>query len=104
MSVVTTDAATTSPPETAPGSTTEETNMHTRTLTIAIGATLALTVPSAATAAPPHGDGGHTHHVHTGAGGCVDVDAVAFLADDHGLHRGASASGDHRGIWHGPCH
>lgn len=60
-------------------------------------------VAPAAGADPPHGDGGHTHHVTTGNGGCVDVNAVVFLPENRGLHRGANASGSDRGPWHGPC-
>jgi hypothetical protein len=55
----------------------------------------------------PLGDGlpgSHTHHVHTGNGGCVDIDAVSFLPLDRGLHRGANESGFETGPWHGPCH
>jgi hypothetical protein len=61
--------------------------------------------------------GPHPHHVLTGNGGCVDIDAVFFAAADEageeeqrGLHRGANASsfnpaGDDpaRGPFHGPC-
>jgi hypothetical protein len=56
----------------------------------------------AALAAPPHGDGGHPHNVSTGSG-CRDIDAVAFNAEDRGLHRGANESGQNNGPWHGPC-
>lgn len=56
-----------------------------------------------ATAAPPVDEGGHVHHVITGSGECVPIDAVAFRAEPRGLHRGASASGPDRGPWHGPC-
>jgi hypothetical protein len=59
----------------------------------------------------------HPHHVFTGNGGCVDINAVLFAAADEageeeqrGLHRGANASsfnpaGDDltRGPFHGPC-
>lgn len=57
----------------------------------------------AASAAPPHGDDGHTHHVITGDGGCVPLDAVAFDAVPRGLHLGATRSGRERGPWHGDC-
>lgn len=77
---------------------------RTRITTIALSAALAMSGATGALAAPPHGEGGHTHHVHTGNGGCVDVDAVAFTAEDRGLHRGANASGFEQGIWHGTCH
>lgn len=57
-----------------------------------------------ATAAPPHdGGSGHTHHVHTGNGECVDIDRVLFSADHRGLHMGAEASGMLQGPWHGTC-
>lgn len=78
--------------------------MRTRMITIALATAAAMTMATGAMAAPPHGDGGHTHHVHTGDGGCVDVDAVRFLPEDRGLHRGANSSGFEQGIWHGPCH
>ena len=58
---------------------------------------------SSALADPPHGDGGHVHHVDTGNGGCVQIDAVAFHAVERGLHRGAGESGTEHGPWHGPC-
>lgn len=58
------------------------------------------------------GGGAHSHHVHTGNGGCVDIDSVFFLPLDHGLHQGANASSfgnpndqdTTRGPFHGPCH
>lgn len=78
--------------------------MRYRLSTIALVSALSLSAASGALAAPPHGDGGHTHHVHTGNGDCVAVDAVAFFGGDRGLHRGAGASGFERGVWHGPCH
>lgn len=61
-----------------------------------------------AQAAPPvaHEPGGtaHTHHVHTGNGGCVDIDAVLFLAVHRGLHQGSDASnGPVQGPFHGTC-
>lgn len=65
-------------------------------------AMLALTSP-AAHAGSPISDNGHTHHLNTGNGGCVDIDAVRFLAQNRGLHQGANASGTLRGPWHGPC-
>ncbi len=56
-----------------------------------------------AVAEPPRGGPGqHTHHVHTGNGGCVDLDAVRFNPEHRGLHRGANASGSN-GPWHGTC-
>lgn len=78
--------------------------MRTRTTTLALAMMAMMGTATAATAAAPHGGGGHTHHVHTGDGGCVDVDSVAFFADDRGLHQGGNASGPERGLWHGPCH
>jgi hypothetical protein len=67
---------------------------------VALGITMA---PSAASAEPPHGDGGHVHHVGTGNGECVSIDEVAFHPGARGLHRGADASGPSNGPWHGPC-
>jgi hypothetical protein len=64
---------------------------------------VSLAVSPAALAAPPHGEGGHHHHVNTGDGGCRDVSTVAFHAQDRGLHQGANASGRDDGPWHGPC-
>ncbi len=78
--------------------------MTTRMITIALATAGSMAVATSAVAAPPHGDGGHTHHVHTGNGGCVDVDAVAFLPEDRGLHQGANSSGSEQGVWHGACH
>lgn len=78
--------------------------MTPRMITIALATAASMAMATGAVAAPPHGDGGHTHHVHTGDGGCVDVDAVAFLVKDRGLHRGAHSSGSEQGIWHGTCH
>lgn len=60
-------------------------------------------VAPGASAEPPHGEGGHVHHVRTGSGQCVQIDAVAFHAVDRGLHQGASASASNKGPWHGPC-
>jgi hypothetical protein len=57
----------------------------------------------AALAAPPIGGGTqHPHHVVTGNGGCIDINAVLFNAEDRGLHQGATSSGGN-GLWHGPC-
>jgi hypothetical protein len=51
------------------------------------------------------GPGSHPHHVHTGNGGCVDINRVFFEVDDRGLHRGADSSNEHEsGPYHGPCH
>jgi hypothetical protein len=60
-------------------------------------------IAPAASAEPPHGGDGHTHHVVTGTGDCVSLDAVAFHAEPRGLHRGASQSGREHGPWHGVC-
>ncbi len=59
---------------------------------------------SPAVADPPRGGPmQHTHHVHTGNGGCVDIDSVMFDPDHRGLHQGSNASGPERGPWHGTC-
>lgn len=72
--------------------------------TAAIAAATLLVSAPAAQAGPPHGDGGHIHHVHTGIGGCVQLDQHTFLREARGLHRGAEESGFEQGVWHGPCH
>lgn len=72
------------------------------TAVVLIMTALAAVAP-AALAAPPHGEGGHAHHVISGGGHCVPLDAVAFLPQGRGLHQGASMSGRERGPWHGPC-
>lgn len=77
--------------------------MRTRMITIALATAISMAMATGAMAAPPHGDGGHTHHVDTGDGGCVDIDAVTFLGQDRGLHRGAGSSGSEQGPWHGSC-
>jgi hypothetical protein len=87
----------------------------------ALGLAIALTTlsASAAIAAPPHGEGGHPHHVRTGNGGCVELNQVLFHFDVRGLHRGSNASSSFdittfdptdpstypvmRGPWHGSC-
>lgn len=74
-----------------------------RRLMVALVALSLVTIGSPASATPPHGEGGHTHHVHTPAG-CIAIDRVTFVVDDRGLHRGGNSSGFERGIWHGPCH
>lgn len=83
--------------------TTRGNQMRSRSIIAAAIVASTLAVTPAAHAAPPHGEGGHTHHVLLGNGECLDVDAVAFFVDDRGLHRGAGASGPDHGIWHGPC-
>lgn len=72
--------------------------------TTAIVAAAILMSAPAAQAGPPHGEGGHLHHVHTGNGECVQLDAHAFLPEARGLHRAAAESGFERAVWHGPCH
>lgn len=73
-------------------------------VTAAIAATTLLVSAPVAQAGPPHGAGGHVHHVHTGDGGCVQLDEHTFLPESRGLHQGAAESGFERGVWHGPCH
>lgn len=53
----------------------------------------------------PHGNQtSHPHHVHTGNGGCTDIDQVQFEADSMaGMHNAAIRSGNQRGPWHGTC-
>ena len=77
------------------------------TLLIAGAFTFAV-VPSAlsgpAPQSPVGGFGAHPHHVHTGNGGCVDIDSVLFEPSTRGLHRGSNASGGPaRGPFHGSC-
>ena len=74
-----------------------------RGLTIAAAAAALLVAAAPAHAGPPHGEGGHVHHVMTGSDRCVPIDAVAFLPESRGLHRGAGASGTGRGPEHGGC-
>lgn len=66
---------------------------------------LSLGVTSTAVAGPPIGTEppAHPHHVHTGNGGCVDIDSVLFVPADRGLHRGSNSSGPDRGPFHGTC-
>ena len=52
---------------------------------------------------PVGGQFAHPHHVHTGNGGCVDIDSVLFEPDVRGLHQGSNASGPTRGPFHGTC-
>lgn len=77
--------------------------IRTARLAVVLSAAALTTVAAPAMAAPPHGDGGHTHHVITGTGDCRDIDAVRFHAVDRGLHQGASQSGIDHGPWHGSC-
>ncbi len=53
--------------------------------------------------APHSGPGAHPHHVHTGNGGCRDIDSVLFEPSGRGLHRGSNESGPERGPFHGTC-
>ncbi len=75
---------------------------------LAFGAPVALAADPPAAEASPVGIGGasdHTHHVHLGNGGCVDIDAVHFEPDTRGLHQGANASlGHEAGPFHLTCH
>jgi hypothetical protein len=75
-----------------------------KSLVVTFAATAALlSTALPAAAAPPVGEGGHVHHVTTGDGRCVPIDAVAFTAESRGLHQGATASGSGKGPEHGPC-
>ncbi len=52
------------------------------------------------------GPGGHPHHVHTGDGGCHNLDSVLFEGghDGRGLHLASFESGGpSQGPWHGTC-
>lgn len=62
-----------------------------------------LGAPPASASPPTGGPGAHTHHVHTGNGGCVDIDRVRFNPEHRGLHHGSNSSGPHHGPWHGTC-
>jgi hypothetical protein len=62
----------------------------------------ALAAPAAA-APPTGGPFAHSHHVHTGNGGCVDIAAVLFNPEHRGLHQGSNASTTDRGPYHGTC-
>ncbi len=53
--------------------------------------------------APHGGPGSHPHHVHTGDGGCEDIDERRFEPGSRGLHRGAHESGPEHGPYHGTC-
>jgi hypothetical protein len=77
---------------------------------LTIGA-LAFSIPAALAANPPAaaqspigGVGAHLHHVLTGNGGCVEINAVTFEPATNGLHQGSNASGGAElGPFHGPC-
>jgi hypothetical protein len=80
--------------------------MSSRRVSAAVAAGLlgAAAFAAPAVAEPPRGGPfQHTHHVHTGDGGCVDIDSVMFNPDHRGLHQGSNASGLDRGPWHGTC-
>ncbi|WP_350279748.1 hypothetical protein [Kribbella sp. HUAS MG21] len=80
--------------------------MNTKSVMAAVAAgllTAALSAAPAAAEPPIGGAGAHTHHVHTGDGGCIDIDSVAFNPDHRGLHQGANSSGPDAGPWHGTC-
>ena len=53
--------------------------------------------------APVGGAGAHPHHVHTGNGGCVDINSVLFEPDTRGLHRASNETGMEKGPFHGTC-
>jgi hypothetical protein len=75
------------------------------TVTVALLMTLFAGVANAqAPQSPVGGAGAHPHHVHTGNGGCVDIDSVLFEPATRGLHQGSNASGGPAlGPFHGPC-
>ena len=86
--------------------------MNKRVLTLvgALSGAIVLTMGGAAQAEPadPSPVGGanaHSHHVHTGNGGCVDIASVLFEPDVRGLHRGADNNIEmgHNTLWHGTC-
>lgn len=80
---------------------------------VAIGAmsgALVLSAGGLAQAAPAEqspvgGTHAHAHHVHTGNGGCVDIDYVLFEPAARGLHHAAhnSIAGGRDRLWHGTC-
>ncbi len=75
------------------------------TVTLTTLALFAGVANAQATQSPIGGTGAHTHHVHTGNGGCVDIDSVQFEPTDRGLHQGSNASGGETlGPFHGTCH
>lgn len=76
-----------------------------RTLIAAlVSITLAAGLPAAVSAAggSPVDDGGHCHYVVTKHDRVV-IDAVRWLPVDHGLHQGASMSGEGQGPEHTSC-
>lgn len=60
---------------------------------------------SPADPSPIGGTNAHTHHVHTGNGGCIDIDSVRFEPGPRGLHHAAETQIglDHDLLWHGTC-
>ncbi len=52
---------------------------------------------------PVGGMHAHPHHVHTGNGGCVDINSVMFEPGDRGLHHGSNMSTMAQGPFHGTC-
>ena len=56
------------------------------TLVMGVGAAQA----GPAAQSPVGGPNAHTHHVHTGNGGCVDIDRVRFELGPQGLHQGVN--------------
>jgi hypothetical protein len=78
-------------------------NRTSKTIGIALLASVALAAPAAADP-PVNTDGsGHIHHVILGNGECVQIDSVSWDAVSRGLHQGANASTIASGPWHGPC-
>lgn len=78
---------------------------YARTLALVGGAVvLTAMAPGAAQGAadesPVGGEFAHTHHVHTGNGGCIDIDSVRFEPAGRGLHRGVEEA---EPLWHGTC-
>jgi hypothetical protein len=85
------------------------TNRPLRVFGALFGATV-LSMGGAAQAAPADpspvgGEFAHAHHIHTGNGGCVDIDSVFFEPDVTGLHRAANNNFelDLGMLWHGTC-
>ena len=75
---------------------------------VAAGALALAATPAAlgdpAAQSPVGGPHAHPHHVHTGNGGCVNIDSVLFEPDTRGLHQGSNASrGPLQGPFHGTC-
>lgn len=62
-------------------------------------------VAAPAAPSPIGGAGAHTHHIHTGNGGCVELDSVRFEAGPRGLHQAASKNIAHGtgNLFHGTC-